>query len=83
MSAHYGIPARDLDCATEARRAAVPRRVAMYLVYRATALPLAEIGQSFGLKSHSSVCRAIRQMREERERDPSLEQVLDGLLARM
>ena len=55
----------------------------MYLVYRAAALPLKELGLAFGLKSHSSVSRAIHQMREDRERDPALEHVIDGLLARM
>jgi len=55
----------------------------MYLVYRATALPLRELGFAFGLKSHSSVSRAIREIRADRDREPELEQVIDGLLARM
>ena len=46
-------------------------------------LPLTAIGSSFGLRSHSSVSRAIQQIREAREVDPTLEQVIDGLLARM
>ncbi len=80
---YYSIPVALLDRSTKARRAAVPRRVAMYLVYRATALPLCEIGAAFGLRSHSSVSRAIQTVREDRERDPAMEQVIDGLLARM
>jgi chromosomal replication initiator protein len=83
VAAHWGLPPRVLDVATKARRAALPRRVAMYLVYRAAALPLAEIGRSFGLRSHSSACRAIQRVREERDRDPALEQVIEGLLVRM
>lgn len=80
---HYGIPRRMLEAPTKVRRAARPRRVAMYLVYRAAALPLKELGGAFGLRSHSSVSRAIRQIREERDQDPALEHEIDGLLARM
>ncbi len=83
VSAHFSLDAELLDQPTKARRAALPRRIAMYLVYRATALPLADIGRAFGLRSHSSVSRAIHEMRETRQRDPALEQVVDGLLARM
>lgn len=83
VSSHYGIAPHLLNAPTKVRSAALPRRVAMYLVYRAAALPLKELGAAFGLKSHSSVSRAIRQIREEREGDPALEHVVDGLLARM
>ncbi len=83
VAGHYGVAPRVLDAPTKARSAALPRRVAMYLVYRAAALPLKELGLAFGLKSHSSASRAIREIRAERERDPSLEQVIDALLARM
>jgi len=83
VSTHFSLAPDLLERPTKARRAAVPRRIAMYLVYRATALPLADIGRAFGLRSHSSVSRAIQEMREARQRDPALEQVVDGLLARM
>jgi chromosomal replication initiation ATPase DnaA len=83
VAQHYGIPHRLLDAPTKVRRAGRPRRVAMYLVYRAAALPLKDLGHAFGLRSHSSVSRAIQQVREEREREPALEHEIDGLLARM
>ena len=83
VAEHYGVPRHLLDAPTKVRSAALPRRVAMYLVYRAAALPLKELGLVFGLKSHSSVSRAIRQIRADREREPALEHVIDGLLARM
>ena len=72
-----------LDQPTKVRSAALPRRVAMYLVYRAAALPLVDLGHAFGLKSHSSVSRSIQEIRDLRESDPSLEQLVDGLLERM
>ena len=55
----------------------------MYLVYRACALPLSELGKAFGLKSHSSASKAIREIRDLREADVDLEQTIDGLLAQI
>lgn len=83
VAEHFALSPSLLDCPTKARRAVMPRRIGIYLVYRATSLPLAEIGRYFGLRSHSSVSRAIREIREAREADPGLEQTIDGLLARM
>lgn len=81
VARHFGVPRGLLDTPTKLRHAAMPRRVAMYLVYRACALPLSELATSFGLRSHSSVSKAIHEMREQRLTDPSLEQTLDGLLS--
>jgi chromosomal replication initiation ATPase DnaA len=55
----------------------------MYLVYRAAALPLSELGKAFGLKSHASAARAIREVRARRDDDPTVEVVVDGLLAEL
>lgn len=80
---HYGVPRSQFDRPTKSRQARTPRMVAMYLVYRACALPLKEIGRAFGLRSHASVSRAIQQIRELRDVDPGLEQVIEGLLVRL
>ena len=83
VAAHFGIKRALLDRPTKVRSARFPRRVAMYLVYRACALPLAELGAVFGLRSHSSVSRSIREMRALRVRDAGVEQLVEGLLARI
>lgn len=83
VARHFGVESTVLERPTKARHAAFPRRVAMYLVYRACALPLGRLGRSFGLRSHSSVSRAVQEVREMRERDAGVEQMLDGLLARV
>lgn len=80
---HFGVKRTLLDQPTKVRSARFPRRVAMYLVYRACALPLSELGSAFGLRSHSSVSRSIREMRTQRARDADVEQLVDGLLARL
>ena len=83
VARHFGLDHGLLERPTKMRTAAFPRRVAMYLVYRACALPLGRLGQAFGLRSHSSVSRAVQEVRDLRERDASVEQLLDGLLARV
>lgn len=83
VASHYGVDVADLGRPTKARHAAMPRRVAMYLVYRACALPLAGLAKAFGLRSHSSVSRAIREVRALRETQPAMEQTLEGLLAQV
>ncbi len=83
VSGHFGVSRALFDQPTKVRTAQFPRRVAMYLVYRACALPLTELGKVFGLRSHSSVSRAIQEMRDLRSRDAGVEQLVDGLLARI
>jgi chromosomal replication initiator protein len=83
VARHYGIARSLLDRSTKVRSAAHPRRVAMYLVYRAASLPLKDLGRAFGLSSHSTVSRALATVRSARTADPDLEHVIEGLLARM
>jgi chromosomal replication initiator protein DnaA len=83
VSQHFGIARPLLDQPTKVRSARFPRRMAMYLVYRACALPLTELGAAFGLRSHSSVSRAIHELRDLRRTDASVEQLVDGLLAKI
>ncbi len=83
VAKHFGIRRAVFDRPTKHPSAALPRQVAMYVVYRAAALPLVELGKAFGLKSHSSVSHALREIRAARDVDPSIEVVVDGLLARL
>jgi chromosomal replication initiator protein len=83
VSEHYGVRLPALERATRAPEEAAARRVAVYLVFRAAALPLAQVGKAFGLRSHSSVSRAIQAVRRQREAEPAFEATLEGLLARL
>lgn len=83
VARHFNLDAALLDRPTKVRTAALPRRVAMYLVYRATAMSLGKLGRAFGWKSHSSVSRALQEVRAQRDKDAGLEQLIDGLLARL
>ena len=83
VARHYGIRAALLDRPSKHPSALLARRIAMYLVYRAAALPLSDLGKSFGLKSHTSAGRALAQIRADRDRDVGIEVTLDGLLAEL
>ena len=83
VAKHFGVPLSILDRPNKHPSALLPRRVAMYLVYRAAALPLADLGRAFGLKSHTSASRAIREIRARRDDDPTVEVVVDGLLGQL
>jgi chromosomal replication initiator protein len=80
---HFGVEPAWFDRPTKVRAAALPRRVALYLVYRSTSMPLEQLAKAFGFRSHSSASRALGEIKRERESDPALEHVLDGLLARL
>ncbi len=83
VAAHYGIERRLLDRPTKHPNVLLARRVAIYVVWRAAALPLAPLAAAFGLRSHSAASRALAEIREARDRDPALETTLDGLIARL
>ena len=83
VAAHYGVPRDLLDRCTKLRSAVLPRRIAMYVVYRACSFSLKELGQAFGLRSHSSVSRALSEIRDLHRVNPEIEQLIDGLLARL
>ena len=80
---HFGVARRALDRPTKHPSRVFPRQVAMYLVWRTAALPLEAVARAFGLKSHSAASRAIQEVRARRDADPSVETLLDGLLARI
>jgi len=81
VAAHYGVSRTILDKPSKQPSALHPRRVGMYLVWRAAALPLGAIAKAFGARSHTTVSRALDDLRERREVDPTLEAELDGLLS--
>lgn len=58
----FGIVAKELRSDSRARAASQPRMVAMWLARRHTRSALAEIGEFFGRKSHSTVLSAERKV---------------------
>ena len=51
---------------------AVPRQIAMYLSKELTQSSLAEIGERFGKRDHTTVMHACRTIAEKRSKDKDL-----------
>lgn len=83
VAAHFGVDRRAMDRPTKHPTVLEARRVAMYLVWRASALPLTALADAFGLKSHSAASRALGDVRARRDVDPAFEATLDGLVRRL
>ena len=83
VAEHFGVDRRVLDRPTKHPNVLESRRVAMYLVWRAAALPLTELAKAFGLRAHSAASRALSEVRARRDVDPAFESTLDGLVRRL
>ncbi|MDI6857958.1 MAG: chromosomal replication initiator protein DnaA [Dehalococcoidia bacterium] len=65
VSSHYGVPAHALKGPSRAKRVAIARHVAMYLLHHDSCQPLARIGTLFGGRDHTSVLYACRKIERE------------------
>lgn len=83
VAEHFGVDRRVLDRPTKHPNVLEARRAAMYLVWRAAALPLTELARAFGLRAHSAASRALAEVRSRRDVDPAFESTLDGLVRRL
>jgi len=62
ISDKYDIKKDDLKSKNNSPRIALPRQIAMYLIKHLTKFPLAEIGNSFGGKHHTTVMHSIEKI---------------------
>lgn len=77
---HYGLQPAQLRQKTNARRIAVPRQVAMYIVKELMQSSLPEIGRMFGGKHHTTVLHSVQKIEELRHKDPELNRLLHNLM---
>ncbi|MBY0231728.1 MAG: hypothetical protein K2W96_20775 [Gemmataceae bacterium] len=78
---YYRVDPACLRSRSRTRQALVPRQVGMYLARRLTALPLAQIGDYFGGRDHSTVLHACRKVEQALTRDAPLSQAVRELSA--
>lgn len=83
VAEHFGVDRRVLDRPTKHPNVLEARRAAMYLVWRAAAMPLTDLAKAFGLRAHSAASRALTEVRARRDVDPVFETTLDGLVRRL
>lgn len=65
VSDYFGIKIADIRSKKRTKEVAFPRQVAMYICKQLTELSLADIGDGFGGKDHSTVIHACKQIDEK------------------
>jgi len=75
----YGISPSKLLKKTRNRKISLTRQLAMYLVRQVCGLPLAKIGELFGVSDHTSVLYAVRKVEKLKKEDRRLREELEFL----
>jgi chromosomal replication initiator protein len=65
----FSLQPEELSTSRRVRSVTIPRQIAMYLAKRETDASLAEIGNLFGGKHHSTVLHAVLRIEELRHTD--------------
>lgn len=72
VASAFGVKAKELLGASRLRTVMLPRQVAMTLARDLLKLPLAEIGQHFGGRDHTTVLHAVRKIEQQAKADVEL-----------
>ena len=79
VSQHYRVPVESMRSKVRTARIAFPRQVAIYLARELTQASLAQIGQRFGGRDHTTVIHACHKITDMVERDVSLRSTISQL----
>ncbi|HEU4365348.1 MAG TPA: chromosomal replication initiator protein DnaA [Candidatus Krumholzibacteria bacterium] len=79
VSQHYRVPVESMRSKVRTARIAFPRQVAIYLAREMTHASLAQIGQRFGGRDHTTVIHACQKISDMVERDVSLRSTISQL----
>ena len=83
VSDYFEIKLAELKSRKRTKEVAFPRQVAMYLCKQLTELSLADIGNGFGGKDHSTVIHACKQIRNKMESSTEINRKVRGLAERI
>ena len=78
----FGVSPAQLRGQHRRREILVPRQVAMFLLRELTRMPLAEIGEFFSGRDHSTVLNAVERIRRLSADDPGLRKRIQEIRAR-
>jgi chromosomal replication initiator protein len=78
ISEKFSIKVEDLKSKNNSPKIAMPRQIAMYLIKKLTKFPLAEIGNSFGGKHHTTVIHSIGKIDRMAEEDSDFSRKLNS-----
>ena len=72
VAEYFKISLADMYSKTRVKKIAVPRQVAMYLCKELTQSSLAEIGERFGKRDHTTVLHGVKKITDARAKDKDL-----------
>ncbi len=79
VSQHYRVPVESMRSKVRTARLAFPRQVAIFLARDMTSASLAQIGQRFGGRDHTTVIHACQKISDMIERDVALRSTIGQL----
>jgi len=79
VSQHYRVPVESMRSKVRTARLAFPRQIAIYLARDLTSASLAQIGQRFGGRDHTTVIHACHKITDLIERDVALRSTIGQL----
>ncbi|MBN1195886.1 MAG: chromosomal replication initiator protein DnaA [Candidatus Aminicenantes bacterium] len=80
VAKRFNIRTEDLKSRNNSPRVAHPRQIAMFICKRATRHSLAEIGQKFGGKHHTTVLHSIKRIEDKMNTDPEFSKNVKAIL---
>ena len=72
VAEYFQISLAEMYSKTRVKKVAVPRQIAMYLCKELTKSSLAEIGDRFGKRDHTTVLHGIKKITDARAKDKEL-----------
>jgi chromosomal replication initiation ATPase DnaA len=78
---HFGLTHEDLLANASAIALSRPRHVAMYLAREMTTMSVAEIGQAFAGRDHTTVLHAVKRVRDLLAHDDEFRRSVDSIRA--
>ena len=72
VAEYFKISLAEMYSKTRVKKVAVPRQIAMYLCKELTKSSLAEIGERFGKRDHTTVFHGVKKITDARAKDKDL-----------
>ncbi|MBE5781761.1 MAG: chromosomal replication initiator protein DnaA [Clostridiales bacterium] len=83
VATYYSVTVEDLKSPRRSRDVAVPRQIAMYIAREIVGAPLAQIGEAFGGRDHSTVNHACQKVAKETKISPTLNNLVSDLMQQL
>lgn len=83
VAEYYHLNPEDLKAKKRTKDVALPRQLAMYLCRELTDSSLPKIGEEFGGRDHTTVIYACDKVREQMNKDPSFNRLVQDLILKL